>query len=310
MGCGFMGKILRVNLSRGDVQQEDLRLDWAKEFLGGASLAARYFLAEVPAGVDPLGEENKLIFMTGLLTGTPSASASRYSVVAKSPQTGILGHANSGGDFGPLLRRSGFDGIIFEGISPRPVYLAIKDGQAELCDAVHLWGKNVRETDELLKKEVNPQATIACIGPGGENRVRYAAIMNNQHRAAGRCGMGAVMGSKRLKAVACAGRKRVPLADEAAFSSAAKRQIDLLDESMLKVGFDAFGTNMVSDMVNVRGGYPTRNWQHGVFEEIEAVNAQALTDQGAGGRGALFRLPGFLRSQNRDPKRQVERTFG
>ncbi len=301
MGFGFMGKILRVNLSEGEVQEEALNPIWAKDFLGGTGLAARYFLAEVPAGVDPLGEANKLIFMTGLLTGTPSASASRYSVVSKSPQTGILGYANSGGNFGPLMRRSGFDGIIFEGISPAPVYLAITDGHAELHDAAHLWGKNVRDTDETLKREVNPQATIACIGPGGENMVRYAGIMNNQHRAAGRCGLGAVMGSKRLKAVACAGRKRVPLADEEGFMQAAKRQIDLLDESILKVGFDAFGTNMVSDMVNVRGGYPTRNWQQGVFDEIEAVNAQALTDQVLVDGVRVFCLSGLLRAKNRNP---------
>ena len=279
MSSGFMEKILRVNLSQGETSQEDLRMDWAEEFLGGSGLAARYYLDEVLAHTDPYGEENKLIFMTGMLTGTPSASASRYSVVARSPLTGMLGYANSGGDFGPMLRRSGFDGIIFEGISPNPVFLTISEGKAELRDASHLWGLSVPETDDLVKEEIGSKATVACIGPGGENLVRYAAIMNNRHRAAGRCGLGAVMGAKRLKAIACSGKARVPLADEEGFHIAAKRQIDLLDESMLKVGFDAFGTNMVSDMVNVRGGYPTMNWQHGVFEQIEEVNAQAVTEK-------------------------------
>jgi aldehyde:ferredoxin oxidoreductase len=279
MPGGFMGKILRVNLSRGEIQEEELNQEWSEQFLGGAGLATRYLYEEVPAGVDPYGPENKLIFMTGLLTGTPSASASRYSVVARSPLTGILGQANSGGDFGPSIRWSGFDGLIFEGIAPEPVYLQILDGKAELKDAHHLWGKTVPETEDRILEEAGRRCTIASIGPGGENRVRYAAIMNNKHRAAGRCGLGAVMGAKGLKAIACAGKFHVPLADAKGFKQAARRQIDLLDESMLKVGFDAFGTNMVSDMVNIRGGYPTMNWQHGVFEQIEEVNAQAVTDQ-------------------------------
>jgi aldehyde:ferredoxin oxidoreductase len=275
----YVGRILRVNLTEGDITEEEFFPDWADQFLGGAGLATRYLYQEVPAGTDPLSPANKLIFMTGLLTGTPSASASRYSVVAKSPLTGILGHANSGGSFGPILRKSGYDGIIFEGISSEPVYLKIIDGKAELIDANHLWGKTVSETEDLIQAESDQHFTIASIGPGGENLVRYASIMNNKHRAAGRCGLGAVMGAKRLKAIACAGKSQIPLVNEEAFREAARRQIDLLDESMLKVGFDAFGTNMVSDMVNVRGGYPTRNWQQGVFEHIEEVNAQALTDK-------------------------------
>ncbi|MCK5484899.1 MAG: aldehyde ferredoxin oxidoreductase, partial [Desulfobacterales bacterium] len=140
MANAYMGKILRINLPEGKIDEENLREDWARKFIGGAGLATRYLYDEVPAGVDPLGPENRLIFMTGPLTGTTSASAARYSVVAKSPLTGIWGHGNSGGSFGPALKRSGFDGIIFEGISPKPVYLKIIDGQAELCDAGELWG--------------------------------------------------------------------------------------------------------------------------------------------------------------------------
>jgi aldehyde:ferredoxin oxidoreductase len=279
MTYAYMGKILRVNLSDGTINKEDIRMDWAQHFLGGAGLASKHLFEEVPAGIDPLGPENKLIFMTGPLTGTASASASRYSVVAKSPQTGMWGHANSGGSFGPALKRSGFDGVIVEGVSKDPVYLKVVDGNAELCDASHLWGKIVPETEDLLQDEADQTLTIASIGPAGENLVRYAAIMNNKHRAAGRCGLGAVMGSKNLKAIACGGREPIRLADGEGFTSTAKRQFDLMDESMLKVGFDTFGTNMVSDMVNVRGGYPTRNWQESVFEEIDEVNAQALMDK-------------------------------
>jgi aldehyde:ferredoxin oxidoreductase len=276
---GFMGRILRVNLSEGEISSEKIRRDWAEKYIGGSGLATRYLYEQVPKGADPLGPENVLIFMTGPLTGTASASASRYSVVAKSPLTGIWGHANSGGSFGPALKRSGYDGIIFEGISPDPVYMTIIDGQAELCAAGHLWGKTVNQTEDSIQAASKERLTIASIGPAGENLVRYAAIMNNKHRAAGRCGLGAVMGSKRLKAIACAGSRAVPLAHEQRFRETARTQIELLNESVLKVAFDAFGTNMIADMVNVRGGYPARNWQEATFEEIDELNAQALTDK-------------------------------
>ena len=279
MTHAYMGKILRINLSEGTIESEELRMDWAEKFIGGAGLATRYLYDEVPAGVDALGADNKLIFMTGPLTGTASASAARYSVVAKSPLTGIWGHGNSGGSFGPALKRSGYDGIIFEGVSPQPVYLKIIDDQPELCDAAELWSKTVPETEDLIRQASEKKLTLASIGPGGENQVRYAAIMNNKHRAVGRCGLGAVMGAKRLKAVACGGKAGIELADKDTFKEIAKKQIELLDESMLKVGFEAFGTNMVSDMVNARGGYPTRNWQQGVFEDIEEVNSEGLTEK-------------------------------
>ena len=279
MSNAFMGQILRVNLTEGTVTPEDIREDWAKAFLGGAGLATRYLYDEVPRGADPLGPDNRLIFMTGPLTGTASASAGRYSVVAKSPQTGIWGQANSGGKFGPALKRSGYDGIIFEGISPTPVYLKINAGKAELCAAESLWGKTVSETEDALLADQAGNPSVACIGPAGENLVRYAAIINNKHRAAGRCGLGAVMGSKRVKAIVCGGNAAIPLADPKAFLEVSRKQIEFLNDSLLKVGFDSFGTNMVSDLVNVRGGYPTRNWQEGVYDQIEEVNAQALIDK-------------------------------
>ncbi len=278
MHYGFMGKILRVNFFTGKIATDPINQDWARKYLGGAGLATKYLYDETAAGIDPLGEENPLIFMTGPLTGTASASASRYSVVSKSPLTGIWGQANSGGSFGPALKLSGYDGVIFKGISPRPVYLEIIAGEANLRDAEHLWGKTVPETEDTIREEHVHNFTIASIGPAGENLVRFAAIMNNKHRAAGRCGLGAVMGSKHLKAIACAGKAPVQIANKDEFREAARRQIGFLDESMLKVVFDTFGTNMIADMVNVRGGYPTRNWQESVFEDIEAVNAEAIAE--------------------------------
>jgi len=322
MSKAYIGKILRVDLSKGAISEEEIREDWAKMFIGGAGLATRYLYKEVSAGADPLGPENLLIFMTGPLTGTASASASRYSVVAKSPLTGIWGHGNSGGSFGPALKQSGYDGIIFQGRSPEPVYLSITDGQPKLCDAGHLWGKTVSETEDLIQKDSQQKVTIASIGPGGENLVRYAAIINNKYRAVGRCGLGAVMGAKRLKAVACAGRTPIHLADKALFSEIAKKQIDLLNESILKVGFESYGTNMVSDMVNIRGGYPTRNWQEGVFDQIEEVNGQALTDRVlikgvscfacpiACGRGTEIKEGPWKGNSGEGPEYETVNTFG
>jgi aldehyde:ferredoxin oxidoreductase len=276
---GFMGKILRINLTDGNVSVEDLPQDWSRDYLGGAGLATKYLYEEVPKGTDPLGPENKLIFMVGPLTGTVSPSAGRSDVVAKSPLTGIWGHANTGGQWGNQFKKTGFDGIIFEGISPKPVYLKIEDGQAELKDASHLWGKLVPETTDQVIEECGKGFRVACIGPAGENLVKYACVMNEKDRAAGRCGMGAVMGSKKLKAIAVSGKKTVEIAKEAEFKEVSKKQYDLLNESMLKVGFETFGTNMVSDMVNAKGGYPTRNWQTGVFDQIEEVGGQALSDK-------------------------------
>jgi len=279
MNNAFVGKILRVNLTSGTITSENLNPDWARQTLGGAGLATRYLFELTSPGIDPLGAENVLIFMTGALTGTASASASRYSVVAKSPQTNIWGQSNSGGFFGPALKWSGFDGVIFEGVSPEPVYLSIQNGAAELRKASHLWGLTVPDCDDQLQSEIGHPVTVACIGPGGENLVRYAAIMNNKHRAAGRTGMGAVMGSKRLKAIAVSGNRHISLHNAEKFMRVTQRQREFMDESILKIGFDTFGTNMIADMVNVRGGYPTNNWQYGTFEQIENVNAQAITDQ-------------------------------
>jgi aldehyde:ferredoxin oxidoreductase len=177
------------------------------------------------------------------------------------------------------LKRSGYDGVIFEGISAQPVYLWLENGNAELREASHLWGKTVPETDDLLQSEAKQPVKVACIGPAGENLVRYAAIINDKHRAAGRCGMGAVMGAKRLKAIACVGNETIQLAEPKRFNQVTRQQREYMDESLLKVGFDAFGTNMVADMVNVRGGYPTRNWQQGEYEQLEEINAQAITDK-------------------------------
>ncbi len=276
---GYHGKILRVDLSNSKLSEEEIPAHLLNLFLAGAGLATHYLYNEVPKGADPLGPQNELIAMTGPLTGTIAPSTGRYNWVFKSPLTGIWAQSNSGGFWGVDFRKTGFDGIIFQGISQKPVYLVIDGGKAELKDAGYLWGKNVNDTTTTIKAELGDKFNVACIGRAGEKLVKYAGIINDLHRAAGRCGGGAVMGSKRLKAVAVHGTKPIVLGNPVEFNKVSKKQFELLDESMLRVAMETFGTNTVIDMVQARGGFPTRNWQTGVFPEIEQINAQALSEK-------------------------------
>jgi aldehyde:ferredoxin oxidoreductase len=260
------------------MSEENLDENMCKMFLGGSGLATKYLFDEVPKGADPLGPDNAIIFMTGPLTGTDSPSAGRYSVVTKSPLTGFWGEANSGGNWGVYLKCSGFDGIIIKGVSSEPAYLVIDEGKAELRAAKHLWGKSVSETTKSIKEELGEDFNIACIGLGGENQVRYACVINDEHRAPGRCGVGAVMGSKRLKAIAARGTKDVEVANKEAFRDVSKANYDLANQSMLKITLETYGTGMATDLMNVRGGFPTRNFQTGVFPDIEKISGMTLAE--------------------------------
>jgi len=278
-----MGRILRIDLSQSTITEEFPDEKTLKLFLGGCGLATKYLFDEVKPGIDPLGPENKLIFMTGPLTGTRSPSTGRYSVVAKSPLTNFWGHANSGGTWGRDFKRSGLDGVIFEEISPKPVYLVTDNGEVELRDASHLWGKNTSETTQLVKEELGDDFNVACIGIAGENLVKFAAIMNdvdepNWGRAAGRCGLGTVMGSKRLKAIASRGSAKITVADEETYREEAKQRFDWVNQSLLKMTLEVYGTAAVLDLVNVKGGLPTRNWQTGVFEAADDINGTAINE--------------------------------
>ena len=273
---GLWGKIVRVNLAESKVTAEDISEDKAKKYLGGSGLATRYLYDEVPKGADPLGPDNKVIIMTGPLTGLPSPSAGRYNVTFKSPLTNGLGNANSGGFWASKFKQTGFDGVIFEGISPKPVYLVVEDDKAELRDASFIWGKGVTETTRLIGEKLGKDYSVLCIGPAGENLVRYANVMNDEHRAAGRGGGGTVMGSKQVKAIAVKGTRRPQVGNEALFREATKKQYDIVESSAMKVGFSAYGTSFGIDVVNNRGGFPTRNWQTGVFPEVEKIGSTAL----------------------------------
>jgi aldehyde:ferredoxin oxidoreductase len=276
---GAHGKVLRVNLSDSSITDQEISEDLFDKYQTGAGLATHYLYNEVPKGADPLGPENELILMTGTLTGTVAPSTGRFNWVFKSPLTGLWAQSNSAGFWGVHFKRTGHDGAIFQGASPKPVYLVLEEGKAELRDAAHLWGKSVPETTKMIKEELGEDFEVDCIGIAGENLVRYANIINDLHRAAGRCGGGAVMGSKRLKAIAVRGKKPVKLARGDDFSKVAKKQFELLDQAMLKVTLETFGTNVVIDLVNARGGFPTRNWQTCVFPELEEINAQALSEK-------------------------------
>ncbi len=197
--AGWTETILRVNLTEGTVKKEALDMEAARKYLGCRGLGVYYYMKEVKPGVDPLGPENNLIFSTGVLTGTMGSSTGRYEVVTRAPLNGTLAGSNSGGYWGPELKYAGYDMVIFEGQSQKPVYLNIYNGTAELCDASDLWGKNVPETTAALLAKHDPDAKVACIGPAGENKVLFANIMNDDHRAAGRSGVGAVMGSRTLR---------------------------------------------------------------------------------------------------------------
>jgi len=255
---GYMGKTLWVDLSRGKLEDESLDEELYRRFIGGYGLGARILFSRQKAGIDPLGPENILGLTTGMLTGTPSISASRYIMVGKSPLTGGWGDANSGGNVGPYLKFAGYDNIFFTGASEKPVYLFINNGKAELKDASHLVGKDTFETEDILRGELGKDTEIACIGPAGEKVARIAAVMNNKGRAAGRSGLGAVMGSKKLKAIAVRGNLKIPMADETKANALRKKY---LGELMGHVDMMRdFGTPGIFIDCAEDGDTPTKNW--------------------------------------------------
>ena len=272
--------VLRVNLAAGTCTSEPLNMTWAHEYLGQRGLATKYFVSEVDPKVDPFSPENKLIFVTGPLTGTMAATGGRYSVITKGPLTGAIACSNSGGYFGAELKFAGWDMVIFEGASPKPVYLLVTDGQAELVDASDLWGKTVWETEEHIRKvHQDPQVRVAAIGRAGENRVLYAAIVNDLHRAAGRSGVGAVMGSKNLKAVAVRGTRTdaYRLADPEAFIAATEAgKKALAANGVTGQGLPTYGTQVLMNVINELGALPTRNHRDVQFEGAQAISGEAM----------------------------------
>jgi aldehyde:ferredoxin oxidoreductase len=278
---GWKGELLRVNLTDGTIRKEGLNTEDARNYLGGRGLGTKIMMDEVDPKVDPFSPENKLIFMTGPLTGTFASSAGRYEVIAKAPLTGTIGASNSGGHFGPELKYAGYDGIIFEGESDKPVYLYINDDDVQLRSAEHLWGKTVFDTTDELLKETQEDARVACIGPGGELKVLFATVMNDKHRAAGRSGLGAVMGSKKLKAVVVRGTKSIEVSKPGEFlESCVDARRKLKEHPVTGTGLAAYGTEVLVNILNQSGALPTRNWKDGgIFEHADDTGGEALTEK-------------------------------
>ena len=275
----WAGKLLRVNLTTGTVKSEPLNMDWARQYIGSRGLGTKYLTSEIDPKVDPLSPDNKIIWATGPLTGTMASTGGRYTVITKGPLTGAIACSNSGGYWGAELKMAGWDMVIFEGKSPKPVYLYINDDTAELRDAADIWGKSVWETEEHLKKTLqDPLTRVSSIGKAGENQVLFAAVVNDLHRAAGRSGVGAVMGSKNLKAIAVRGTKGVGnIRDPKAFMAETFARKKILHEHPVTgQGLPTFGTQVLMNVINEIGGLPTRNHRDVQFEGAKDISAEAM----------------------------------
>lgn len=273
-------KVLRVNLTEGTCVSEPLNMEWALKYLGQRGLGTKYLMEEIDPKVDPLSPDNKMIFATGPLTGTCASTAGRYSVITKGALTGAIACSNSGGYFGAELKFAGWDMIIFEGKSKKPVYLSIIDDKAELHSAKDLWGKTVWDTDAAIKAiHQEPMMHIAAIGVAGEKGNMYACIVNDLHRAAGRSGVGTVMGSKNLKAVAVRGTGGVSVENFPAFMKATNAGKEALKANAVTgEGLPAYGTQVLMNVVNETGALPTRNFRDVQFEGANDISAEAMAE--------------------------------
>jgi len=289
---GYMGKILRVDLSRGELREEPLNEEYIRAFLGGTGLSARIVYDMVDSDTDPLGPENPLVFMTGPLVGTVMPSAGRCSVCALSPLTGIWGEATTGGFFGPELRFAGYDGVIVTGRATKPVWLSIVEGHAELNDATDIWGSDSYATQERVRQALaEPKARVACIGTAGENQVRMAAVMNDHGRAAGRTGMGAVMGSKNLKAIGVRGTAKVPVADPNGLKALARDIIASLKDDLQTKMFRLAGTAAFVDSLLMYGSVPIRYFQQGEWANASNLSGVLMAEKYQNRIYACYRCP-------------------
>jgi len=283
---GWHGKVLRVDLTAEKTSVEEIDPQTAKDYIGGRGWAIKILHEEVDPTVDPLSPDNKLIFTTGPLTGTPAPTGNRYMVTTKAPLTGAIACSNSGGMYPTEMKKTGLDMIVLEGRAERPVYVWINadgsgdEAEVEIRPADHLWGMRVPEATDALLEETDEKARVSCIGPAGERLVKIASIMNDKHRAAGRSGVGAVMGSKNLKAVVVRGTLDTPLAEPdemRELSRQVRREVaaDVKKGSTLR----EYGTAYVPIVTNEIGILPTRNFQTGVFEGVDGITGEVLTDK-------------------------------
>jgi aldehyde:ferredoxin oxidoreductase len=275
---GYTGTIVRVDLTKGTVVKEPLDQEAARLYIGARGLGTKILASEIDPATDPLSPANKLIFAPGPLSGTNAPAAGHYDVVTKGPLTGTIAASSSGGNFGPMLKFAGYDMLIVEGKAEKPVYLWIKDEAVEIRDAADLWGKTTPKTTEAVRLATDEEASVACIGPAGERLVLFASIMNECNRAAGRTGVGAVMGSKNLKAVAVRGTGAVRVADAKAFREVVvKTRNKIMSHPVGGTGLRMFGTDVLVNILNESGGLPTRNSREAVFEGADKVGGESLS---------------------------------
>ena len=290
MPFGYNGKILKVDLTHHNWEVEEPQESFYREYLGGSGIGLYYILKEMPAGADPLGPDNILTFAVGVVTGAPFSGQSRICANAKSPLTGAIGDSQAGGFFPAELKAAGYDAIILKGQSPSPVYLWIEDGAVEIRDASNVWGKETGETEDLIRQELGGDKGIEIteIGPAGEGLVKIAAIMNMANRAHGRTGLGAVMGSKRLKAIAVRGNSRPQMADMKAVKELAGWGAKNVPINPTMEDIRTNGTDGGLAGQHFTGGLPTRNWSSGAFEQFDNLNGETMTNTILKGRDTCF----------------------
>ncbi len=277
---GFVGVNLRVNLSTGEIKKEKINEQWARLFIGGRGYGSKIICDEVDPKVDPLAPENKVVIATGPAGGSNTPASGRVMVITKGPETGTIACSNVGGFFGPELKRAGYDMVIIEGKAEKPVYLWIKDGNIEIRDARKLWGKKTSETEEVIKQETDPKARVVNIGPAGVKLSRIANVMVDACRAAGRSGVGAVLGSKNFLGIAARGTRKVEPFDPAETKTAVAQARKLLKESEItSVNLPKYGTALLVNEINERGGYPVRNAQEAYDEDAGVTGGEEIADK-------------------------------
>ena len=293
MAGGYIGKLLFVNLTTGTIKEETPEETLYRDFIGGYGIGARVLYSRQKGGVDALGPDNILGIITGPLTGTPTPFGCRFAVVGKSPLTGGWGDANCGADFGPYLKFAGYDGVFFSGIAPKPVYLFIDNGKVELKDASHLWGKPTYETEDILQSVHDRTAKVMSIGPAGEKLSLVSCIITHKGSAAGRSGLGAVMGSKKLKAVVVKGEGKVPIADPEAIEKLRKEYLPLISQAPARNGLHNFGTCSHTDGSAHSGDTPVKNWGGVGVVEIPEVSglSKEIFNANVVNRNGCWRCP-------------------
>lgn len=289
---GYCGRVIRINLTDGSIKKEVLDLEKAKKYIGARGLGVKTFIDEVDPNVDPFSEENKFIIAGGPLTGAPVPTSGRYMVVTKSPLTGTIAISNSGGKWGAEFKFAGYDMMILEGKAEKPIYINIVDDVVEIMDASEIWGKVVSETTDYLKGIHGDKSKVLCIGPGGEKLSLMSAVMNDVDRAAGRGGVGAVLGSKNLKAIVVRGTNKVALSDEdKAKAVSAEKTNTLLKDPVAGGGLPTYGSAVLVNIINENGILPVKNFQESYSDQADKVSGEALTEKYLVKKNPCYRCP-------------------